>query len=115
AGGGCYLVRDADARVAVLDALGVRQAVLCGLSMGGYVIFELLRRHPGRVKAMILADTKPQADSAEAKRGREELTQVAQRDGQDAVIERLLPRLLAPATQATPPAVAGPARERARR
>src|SRR3989454_9224606 len=32
----------------------------CGLSMGGYVIFELLRRHPGRVKAMILADTKPQ-------------------------------------------------------
>ena len=112
---GYSLARYADDLVAVLDALGVRQAVLCGLSMGGYVIFELLRRHPGRVKAMILADTKPQADSAEAKRGREELTQVAQRDGQDAVIERLLPRLLAPATQATQPEVAGQVREMARR
>ena len=112
---GYSLARYADDLVAVLDALGVRQAVLCGLSMGGYVIFELLRRHPGRVKAMILADTKPQADSAEAKRGREELTQVAQREGQDAVIERLLPRLLAPVTQATQPEVAGQVREMARR
>jgi len=101
--------------VAVLDALGVRQAVLCGLSMGGYVIFELLRRHPERVRALILADTKPQADSAEAKRGREALIQVAQRDGQDGMIEQLLPRLIAPATQATQPEVAGQVREMARR
>src|SRR5207249_8897726 len=91
---GYSLTRYADDLAAVLDALGVRQAVVCGLSMGGYVTFELLRRHPARVKALILADTKPQADSVEAKRGRDELTQVAQREGQDAVIERLLPRLL---------------------
>ncbi len=112
---GYSLTRYADDLVAVLDAVGVRQAVLCGLSMGGYVIFELLRRHPERVKALILADTKPEPDSAEAKRGREELTQVAQRDGQDAVIERLLPRLLAAATQATQPEVAGQVREMAHR
>jgi len=99
----------------VLDAVGVRQAVLFGLSMGGYVIFELLRRHPERVKALILADTKPEPDSAEGKRGREELTQVAQREGQHAVIERLLPRLLAAATQATQPEVAGQVREMAQR
>ena len=112
---GYSLTRYADDLVAVLDAVGVRQAVLCGLSMGGYVIFELLRRHPERVKALILADTKPEPDSTEAKRGREELTQVAQRDGQDAVIERLLPRLLAAATQATQPEVAGQVREMAHR
>ncbi len=112
---GYSLTRYADDLVAVLDAVGVRQAVLCGLSMGGYVIFELLRRHPERVKALILADTKPDPDSAEAKRGREELTQVARRDGQDAVIERLLPRLLAAATQATQPEVAGQVREMAHR
>jgi len=99
----------------VLDALGVRQAVVCGLSMGGYVTFELLRRHPARVKALILADTKPQADSVEAKRGRDELTQVAQREGQDAVIERLLPRLLAAETLATQPEVAAQVREMAGR
>ncbi len=112
---GYSLTRYADDLVAVLDAVGVRQAVLCGLSMGGYVIFELLRRHPERVKALILADTKPEPDSTEAKRGREELTRVAQRDGQDAVIERLLPRLLAAATQATQPEVAGQVREMAHR
>lgn len=112
---GYSLTRYADDLVAVLDAVGVRQAVLCGLSMGGYVVFELLRRHPERVKALILADTKPEPDSAEAKRGREELTQVAQGEGQDAVIERLLPRLLAAATQATQPEVAGQVREMAHR
>ncbi len=115
AAGAYSLARYADDLVAVLDALGAREAVLCGLSMGGYVIFELLRRHPGRVKAMILADTKPEGDSAEAKRGRDELTQVAQRDGPDAVIERLLPRLLASATQATQPDVVEQVRAMARR
>src|SRR5256885_1401629 len=74
-----------------------------------------LRRHPARVKALILADTKPQADSVEAKRGRDELTQVAQREGQDAVIERLLPRLLAAETLATQPEVAAQVREMAGR
>src|SRR5213082_2814306 len=69
---GYSLTRYADDLAAVLDALGVRQAVVCGLSMGGYVTFELLRRHPARVKALILADTKPQADSVEAKRRSEE-------------------------------------------
>ena len=112
---GYSLSRYADDLVAVLDALGVREAVLCGISMGGYVIFELLRRHPERVRALILADTKPQADAADAKRGRDELTHVAERQGQDAVIERLLPRLLSPATQATQPEVAGQVREMARR
>ena len=112
---GYSLSRYADDLVAVLDVLGVREAVLCGLSMGGYVIFELLRRHPTRVKALILADTKPQPDSAEAKRGREELTRVAEREGQGGVIERLLPRLLAPATQATQPEVAAQVHEMARR
>src|SRR5213078_1987370 len=55
---GYTLARYADDLVAVLDALGVRTAVLCGLSMGGYVIFELLRRHAERVRAIVLADTK---------------------------------------------------------
>jgi 3-oxoadipate enol-lactonase len=112
---GYSMGRYADDLVAVLDALGVREAVLCGLSMGGYVIFELLRRHPERVRAMILADTKADADTADAKRGRDELAALAERDGQDAVVERLLPRLLAPTTHATQPEVVIQVREMARR
>src|SRR5436190_476202 len=50
-----------------------------------------------------------------AARGRAELTRVAEREGQGGVIERLLPRLLAPATQATQPEVAAQVHEMARR
>jgi 3-oxoadipate enol-lactonase len=101
--------------VAVLDALGVRDAVWCGVSMGGYIIFEVLRRYPDRVKALILADTKAEADSSETKRGRDELAALAERDGADAVVERLLPRLLAAATRAAQPEVTTQVRDMARR
>ena len=109
---GYSMARYADDLVAILDALGIRQAALCGLSMGGYVVFELLRRHPERVKALVLVDTKPDADSSEAKRGRDELAAVAEREGPQGVIERLLPKLLARQTQSE---VADQVREMARR
>src|SRR5205807_6917809 len=82
---GYTLAHYADDLVAVLDALGIRAAVVCGLSMGGYVVFELLRRHPERVRAIVLADTKAEADSEEGKRGRDELAALAEQPGQDAV------------------------------
>jgi YbgC/YbaW family acyl-CoA thioester hydrolase len=109
------LARYADDLVAVLDGVGVRAAVVCGLSMGGYVIFELLRRHAERVRAIVLADTKAEADSAEGKRGRDELAALVTAQGPDAVSDRLLPRLIAPATLATQPEVAVQVREMARR
>jgi YbgC/YbaW family acyl-CoA thioester hydrolase len=112
---GYTLSRYADDLVAVLDALGIRAAVVCGLSMGGYIIFELLRRHAERVRALVLADTKAEPDSEEGKRGRDELAALATERGPDAVSDRLLPRLLGPATLATQPDVAAHVREMARR
>ncbi len=112
---GYSLSRYADDLVAVLDALGIRAAVVCGLSMGGYVVFELLRRHAERVRALVLADTRVDADSPAGKRGRDELAALAEREGADAVSERLLPRLLAPVTLATQPEVGAQVREMARR
>jgi 3-oxoadipate enol-lactonase len=115
-GTGEYSVgRYADDLVAVLDAVGVGQAVVCGLSMGGYVLFELLRRYPERVRAAVLCDTRPQADSAEARRNRDELAALAMEKGPDAVAERLLPGLLAPATLTDHPEVLTQCRDMARR
>ena len=112
---GYSMTRYADDLVAVLDALGVRQTAVCGLSMGGYIVFELLRRHPDRVKAIILADTRAEADSAEAKRARDELAALALAQGQDAVAARLLPKLLGRSTHSAQPEVVGQVREMIRR
>src|ERR1044072_7699527 len=48
---------------ALLDELRLESVVLGGLSMGGYVAFEFLRKFPERVRALVLADTRPQGDT----------------------------------------------------
>jgi YbgC/YbaW family acyl-CoA thioester hydrolase len=112
---GYSIGRYADDLVAVLDALGVKQVVACGLSMGGYVAFDLVRRYAGRLKALVLADTRAEADTPEARRQREELITLAETEGVAAVGERLLPKLLAPATYTRQPELVTEVREMARR
>jgi 3-oxoadipate enol-lactonase len=56
-----------DDLIALLDYLVIDKAVLCGLSMGGYIALRAVERHPERVRALILADTKSTADSNEAR------------------------------------------------
>ncbi len=102
---GYSMARYADDLVRVLDAVGTPTAVCCGLSMGGYILFELLRRHRDRVRALILCDTKSEADTPEGMRGRDELAAVARRDGTGAVAARLVPKLLGRSTASRDPAV----------
>lgn len=104
------IARYADDLIHVLDALDVREAVVCGLSLGGYVLFDLLRRYPTRVRAAILCNTKAEPDSADAKRGRDELADLAVREGAGAVARRLLPKVLARSTFAAQPEVVGQVR-----
>jgi len=91
--------------VGILDQLKVRQAVICGLSMGGYIAFELVRRFPERVRAAILCNTKAAADSPEAKRGRDALAAKAQDEGARAVAAELVPKVIARATRERQPDV----------
>ena len=102
---GYSMGRYADDLIAVLDSLGEQQAVFCGLSMGGYVLFELLRRHPERVRALVLMDTRAEADTIEGKRARDELIAVAKSEGAEGIAKRMLPKLLAPSTVQTQPEV----------
>ena len=82
----------------LLDHLGIAQAVFVGLSMGGYTLFAIYRHYPDRVKAMVLADTRAQADSEEGKAGRASMAQVAFSDGAPAIADLMLPKLLSPST-----------------
>jgi YbgC/YbaW family acyl-CoA thioester hydrolase len=108
---GYSVARYADDIVKVLDALELERAVVCGLSLGGYILFELLRRHAGRVRAAVFCNTKASADSAEARRGRDEMAALAERDGAAAVAEKLVPQVLAAATVAAQPDVVAHVRE----
>ncbi len=96
----------ADDLAALLDRLGVDEVVLCGLSMGGYVIFEFLRRWRHRVRAVILVDTRAEADGAEARRARDAAAASARESGAAAIAEAMLPKLLAPATAERAPEIA---------
>lgn len=79
----------------VLDEAPEGSLVLIGLSMGGYVAFEIVRQAPERVSALVLMDTSARPDTPEASATREELIALAETD-LEAVIERLLPRLSHP-------------------
>jgi len=59
-----------DDLIALLDHLFIEKAILCGLSMGGYIALRTFERHPDRVRGLILCDTKsePDTDAAKIKR-----------------------------------------------
>lgn len=93
-----YVLADlADDVASLLDALGLARATIGGLSMGGYVALAFAARHPGRLEALILADTKAGPDSPEARQAREESIALVRSHGVGAYVDKQLPRLLAPA------------------
>ena len=84
---------------ALLDVLAVEEVVLCGLSMGGYIAFECLRRWRQRVRGLVLRDTRAEADTAEGRKARDAAAALARDGGADAVTESLLPQVLGRSTR----------------
>lgn len=82
----------------LLDHLEIADAVVGGLSMGGYVTFALLRQAPRRVRGLVLADTRPQADSDEGRAKRRDMLALIARDGVEGVAEAMLPGLVGATT-----------------
>lgn len=81
----------------LLDALEIERAIVCGLSMGGYIAFELLRSFRRRVDGLVLVATRSAADSPEGKQGRMAAIQAARAGGAASVAEVMLPKVLGPA------------------
>jgi pimeloyl-ACP methyl ester carboxylesterase len=57
----------ADDLVAIMDELAIDKAVVCGLSMGGYIALNAISRYSDRFSGLVLCDTQCGADSAEAR------------------------------------------------
>lgn len=83
---------------ALLDALGIKHAVIGGLSMGGYIALAFYRQYAPRVRALILANTRASADSPEGKQARDESAALAHAQGATAIAAKMLPKMLAPQT-----------------
>lgn len=94
--------QQADDLAALLAHLGIGRAVVAGLSMGGYIAFAMWRRHPERIRALVLADTRAEPDSVVARANRERAIAQVQQTGAAAHADMMLPRLLSPTSLATP-------------
>jgi pimeloyl-ACP methyl ester carboxylesterase len=90
---------------ALLEALGIAEGVIGGLSMGGYVTFELCRKSPERFTGMVLADTRAQADTTEGRDARRKMIELVESRGSTAVADQMLPKLLGTTSHATRPEV----------
>jgi pimeloyl-ACP methyl ester carboxylesterase len=76
--------------------------------MGGYAAMAFLRRHPGRVRALVLADTKAGADAPEAAANRERIAGRLEAEGTtDALVEDVLPKLVGATSGRDRPHVGG--------
>jgi pimeloyl-ACP methyl ester carboxylesterase len=80
--------------------------LLAGMSMGGYVCFEILKRHGarfrGRLKGLALFDTKASADDDAGRAGRKAAIEAIRQDGIEAALSAMLPKLLARGAKGTP-------------
>lgn len=97
--------RSADVIADFLDEIGIEQAVIGGVSMGGYIAMAFARRHPQRLLALILADTKAAPDDAEGKANRDRLIADVKAGDAPAAAEALLPKLFSAKTRDRHPEV----------
>ena len=84
--------------IAMLDARRIDRAVVAGVSMGGYVAFAMLRLAPGRIRALVLANTRMDADPPEGIAKRKQMLDLIARDG-SAGVAREMPKLLGDTTE----------------
>lgn len=91
---------------ALLDHLGERRAVLCGLSMGGQIVLEFHRLFPERVAGLVLADTFAQGETEQGRRERNERADQLLREGMSRFAHEVLDSMVSPATVADLPDVA---------
>jgi pimeloyl-ACP methyl ester carboxylesterase len=78
---------------------------LAGLSMGGYIAYEIVRRAPERVERLALLDTGSRADAPERTAQRRDLIASAEREGVRRAQELLMPSLIHPARRSDKPLV----------
>jgi 3-oxoadipate enol-lactonase len=94
----------------VLDDAGVGRAIFCGVSIGGYVLFEFWRRYRGRVAALGLCCSRAQADTDEVRNTRLKNADLLLERGTEWFVDLMAPKLLGKSTQEARPDLVADAR-----
>ena len=94
----------ADDLAALLDSLRIDGPIVpAGLSMGGYVALQFALKYAGRLRGLILCDTRAMGDTPEVAAGRRQAAEKVIADGPRSLIDSMMPRLLAETTVARCP------------
>jgi len=87
--------------IGFMDAIKIDKAMLCGLSMGGYIALNAIENYPDRFDAVILSDTTCTADTPEAKEKRIKTIESIKRNGVEKFAEESIKNLFAPESFST--------------
>jgi len=87
----------------VLDHEEVRRAAFVGVSIGGYALFEFWRKYRARVDALVLCNTKAQADTPEARAVRLQAATFVLERGTELFFGSMIPKLMGKTTRDTRP------------
>jgi len=79
-----------------MDKLTIQKAIICGLSMGGFIALNAIKRFPERFEALILCDTNCIADTAEVKENRYKAIEQINHDGVTAFNEKFIKNVFHP-------------------
>jgi pimeloyl-ACP methyl ester carboxylesterase len=93
----------ADDAHALVDLLGLKNFVLAGLSMGGYVALAYVKKYPGTLRGLILIDTQAGADTPESRQNRDRLIATTREHGAKPVADAMLGKLIPEATAKSRP------------
>jgi pimeloyl-ACP methyl ester carboxylesterase len=89
----------------LLDGLHVTEAVIAGLSMGGYIAFAVFRHAARYFRGLVLADTRSEPDTPQAVDGRQRMQALVRERGPAAVADELVPKLTSDTTRRMHPEI----------
>lgn len=95
----------ADDLHALLEKIDALPCVLAGLSMGGYVALAFANSYRSQLLGLALVSSRASADNPQQREKRTQMIQQLHRGGTAAVVDAMLPNLLAPSTPADNPTV----------
>jgi 3-oxoadipate enol-lactonase len=89
----------------LLDHLGIAQAVFAGCSIGGYVLLELWRRAPERVRGLAFICSKPQPDAEANQAKRADTIAQARAGKKESLFDGMAQTLIGATARARRPAI----------